>query len=381
MSMFWLIAVVLLSLALGLPLLLLRRAERGSETAGAGERSALIAHCRDMLVALEHERSEGLIDEAAFETERARTARRLIAAEAAKNDDPVGACPAPIGWAALAMLVAGPLLVGVGVYLALGRPDLPAAPARVKETAREEGKDPASVQLPGLVEELARRLKTHPERVDGWRLLARTALDLGRTDLVLEATREGLKRAPDDRELLLERAEALIAKAGGRVTPAAILALEELARREPDHPAPRYYAGLKRLQEGDAETALKIWHELLSAAPEDAPWRDRIAREVERVETMQAMQEASPEARRSMIRAMVARLEERLARHPDDASGWQRLARSYLVLGETQKAVRALQRLRTLVPQAQRSAIDREIARIQQIDRPEKGRKKEDGQE
>ncbi len=366
MTTFWPVATVLFVLAAGVPLLLVRRAERRRGAMAAADRDARIAHCRDALAALERERAQGLIDDAAFDAERAVIARRLLAVEAAEDDDDAER-PAPtVGWKTLALLVVLALVGGVALHLALGRPDLPAASAQ-RQAADRSGEvqgDAPAARLPELVEELAGRLKEHPERVDGWRLLARTALDLGRTDLVLEAAREGLQRAPDDRELLLLRAEALIARAGGRVTPAAVLALEELARRDRDHPAPRYYAGLKRLQDGDAAGALEIWRDLLDSAPEDAPWRARIVREIERVETMQAMRDASPQARLSMIRAMVARLEERLARTPEDAQGWQRLARSYLVLGETDKARHALERLRDLLPPARRTAVEREIARL-----------------
>ena len=46
----------------------------------------------------------------------------------------------------------------------------------------------------------------------------------------------------------------------------------------------------------------------------------------------------SPKDRMAMIRGMVAGLAERLKNEPDDIEGWQRLARSYGVLGEAEKA-------------------------------------------
>jgi cytochrome c-type biogenesis protein CcmH len=45
-----------------------------------------------------------------------------------------------------------------------------------------------------------------------------------------------------------------------------------------------------------------------------------------------------------MIRTMVERLAARLEANPDDADGWQRLARAYAVLGDTQKAEAATAR-------------------------------------
>jgi cytochrome c-type biogenesis protein CcmH len=49
----------------------------------------------------------------------------------------------------------------------------------------------------------------------------------------------------------------------------------------------------------------------------------------------------SPEDRQGMIRGMVERLAARLRDNPDDVEGWQRLARAYDVLGESDKAAEA----------------------------------------
>ena len=45
---------------------------------------------------------------------------------------------------------------------------------------------------------------------------------------------------------------------------------------------------------------------------------------------------------------MVERLAERLKDNPDDLEGWRRLARSYQVLGETEKAKEAEARVEAL---------------------------------
>ncbi len=49
-----------------------------------------------------------------------------------------------------------------------------------------------------------------------------------------------------------------------------------------------------------------------------------------------------------MIRTMVNRLADRLQENPDDLEGWKRLARAYEVLGETEKANHAHDRIRAL---------------------------------
>ena len=45
-----------------------------------------------------------------------------------------------------------------------------------------------------------------------------------------------------------------------------------------------------------------------------------------------------------MIQTMVAGLDDRLRRNPQDADGWMKLMRSYVVLGKTGQARDALQR-------------------------------------
>ena len=48
-----------------------------------------------------------------------------------------------------------------------------------------------------------------------------------------------------------------------------------------------------------------------------------------------------------MIRAMVARLAERLKVQPEDPAGWERLVRSYHVLGDADAEAAALAEVRT----------------------------------
>ena len=52
----------------------------------------------------------------------------------------------------------------------------------------------------------------------------------------------------------------------------------------------------------------------------------------------------SAEDQSAMIETMVAGLDERLRRDPNDAEGWMRLIRSYVVLGRTDQARDALKR-------------------------------------
>jgi cytochrome c-type biogenesis protein CcmH len=55
-------------------------------------------------------------------------------------------------------------------------------------------------------------------------------------------------------------------------------------------------------------------------------------------EQVTASRQLGPEQRKAMIEGMVERLSERLHRDGADVDGWLRLVRSYLVLGQPEKA-------------------------------------------
>ncbi|RYD42391.1 MAG: cytochrome c biogenesis factor, partial [Sphingomonadales bacterium] len=66
---------------------------------------------------------------------------------------------------------------------------------------------------------------------------------------------------------------ALAAHGGGVMSPAAALAFDEAAKRDPSHPAPPFFAGLALAQGGDLKGAETVWSQLLARSPADAPWR------------------------------------------------------------------------------------------------------------
>ena len=123
-----------------------------------------------------------------------------------------------------------------------------------------------------------------------------------------------------------------------------------------------------------------MWLALAAETPADAPWRadlvtmirqaaDRLGVAVASIpsapardardapagptaEEMAAAAGMTPRDRMEMIRGMVEGLVARLERDPGDLEGWRRLARSYRVLGEDEKAARAARRVAVLESRA-----------------------------
>jgi cytochrome c-type biogenesis protein CcmH len=91
---------------------------------------------------------------------------------------------------------------------------------------------------------------------------------------------------------------------------------------------------------------------LLAETPADAPWREPIQAALAGLgdaappsgpgaDDIAAAEEMSPDEQTAMIEGMVSGLAARLEDNPDDAEGWLRLIRSYVVLGKTEDAAEA----------------------------------------
>jgi cytochrome c-type biogenesis protein CcmH len=167
--------------------------------------------------------------------------------------------------------------------------------------------------------------------------------------------------------------------ANGVVTAEAKAAFEKAVALDGSDVQARYFLGLAAEQDGNRARAAEIWRALIAAAPPDAPWRDFIQRALARVgtaapagpteEQVAASSDLSPDQRSTMIRGMVARLAGRLQNDGSDVEGWMRLVRSYMVLGEPDKA-------RAAVADARR-ALAGDAAKLQRLDELVKGLKLE----
>lgn len=394
--MLWLLAVLLVLLALGVlgyPLL------RGG---GAGTRGAAydVAVYRDQLAEIDHNREQGLIGEAEAEAARTEIGRRLLAADkrrqAAQGGGDARRWPIRLALASVALSMAG----AIGVYTQVGAPTreaVPFAERNVPKTrgaivAARQGNAPmnaepgAAAQAAGMPDvneaekRLAARLEEQPEDVRGWLMLGRTRMQQQKYAGAQKAFAKAHELRPDNPRIGAAYAEAIVMAGGGMVTPKAQELFKAANAANPGRAQPNYYLALAAFQQGDAKAALDRWKRMVADANPDAPWLSIVKQHMAAAERqldmtpgtsfaqvapdapaeatsgsgdtlggptreqMQAAQDMSPEARQKMIRGMVERLSKRLAENPDNLQGWQRLARSYNVLGDPAKARDALKK-------------------------------------
>ena len=178
----------------------------------------------------------------------------------------------------------------IEAHIKLARESITDAPALSQEeldAADELSTDERNQMVEGMVSRLAERLEQDGNDLAGWLRLARSYVVLKRTEQASAALDKAQSHFSGDEKALSQIAEA------------------------------RKQLGLEQ-----AETVA------------DAP--QPTAEDVEAAQSMTA------DERLEMIQGMVSRLAERLEEDGDDLEGWLRLVRSYIVLGDTEKARAAL---------------------------------------
>lgn len=390
--MLWLLCAVL-TVAI-LAVLLFPLLKGGSEEAAPRIDYDIVVY-RDQLAEIEQEIERGLLTEGQAAAARAEVHRRMLAAEDAELKTPVKPERTDnrrARFAAIAV-IAFVLPVGAAVmYGALGSPQLPGKPY-----AWRLNNDPEFV-VAATAEKLAALLKNSPS-ASGYKRLAEMYFDSRSYEQAAAADRRAIALGAADAVTWSELGEAVVMTNGGVVVPEALLAFANSVGIEPHGERARFYIGLAEAQIGNLKQAVAVWRDLERTSDPNAPWlpmlRDHIAAfskeggfdpasvppsplsaaalnviitamtnamhlqgGASAAANMNAPANANAMAapssngddRNAMIDAMVQRLADRMEKNPGDASGWQRLAHDYNVLGERDKARAAIDHAVRLKP-------------------------------
>lgn len=348
--MFWLLAA-LLTLAATLAILVpMTRSGRPEALTGAFD----VAVYRDQLGELEADRARGLIDEASAHEARGEIGRRLI--RAAKASDPQEPRRAPASrWLALVAVISVPL-VSWGLYAEIGSPELPAEPL----AARLERK-PTQNSIQELLARVESHLEAHPDDGRGWDVLAPVYLRIGAFEKAVTAYRNAIRLLGPTAQRQTGLGEAITAEAGGNVTPDAAAAFTDAAKLDGSAIDPRFFLASSLAQQGKFDEAEAAFKALEPLAAKDERWQTQIASALGEIAKRRqgeasaaspgptaadvaAASQMTGEQRQSMIEGMVAKLDAHLKTEPGDVEGWKRLLRSYVVLGQEDKARDALAR-------------------------------------
>jgi cytochrome c-type biogenesis protein CcmH len=298
---------------------------------------------QDQLEEVGRDRNAGLIGEAEAEAARVEISRRLLAAADAK----VAPSSQPL-WHRRAAAIAALLVlsfVPVGLYAALGSPDIPGQPAYARTAA-----PPDHATIAALIGQVEERLAKNPDDGAGWQVIAPVYMRLGRYDDAVMALRKSLALNGETAARDSDLGEALVAAADGVVTGEAKKLFTRAVALDAHDAKARYFLGLADEQDGNDQAAAAKWRDMLKDAPANAPWVGFVRQALVRItgrppansgptsEQMAAAQDMPAAQRTEMIRGMVQKLADRLHMDGSDTEGWLRLVRAYAVLGDQEKA-------------------------------------------
>lgn len=323
-------------------LILLRGERQGKEGLDPVE------HHKAQLRELEADRARGAIDDASAEAARVEIERRILKAARAEQKGVLKGGSLKTVLPLLLVLAGLPVLF----YALAGRPHMPAKPGFIAESrlARVEEGGPTYEEA---LKAIKAHLKANPDDVKGWDVLAKSARAIRDYSTAANAFDRLGELEPNEVKWRIQQFEAMLAMAGGQITPASRLVLARVLNEQPNHPAAQYYLGLAYEQMGQADKARATWTALADRSPTDAPWMAPLRQKLAGLgvnppklseEEMAAVNAMGAEDRAAFIASMIERLANRLEENPDDPEGWMMLARSQASLGNREAAIAALER-------------------------------------
>ena len=281
---------------------------------------------------------------------------------------------------ALASLV---MAASLGLYLVLGRADLPARPLadRGAEIAAAATQAQQAAGDRGAALQQARAAAAEsPDDVGAWLRLAMAAAASTDSATEIMALEQAERLTGGDPAIRAMRAEAMARAADGQVTIPARELIAGILATNPAEPRALYLSGLAAYQDEDYAAAVGIWRRLQTLSSPDAPWMTLLAENIADAARSAGIDPASvdpgpdadadadadaatmtEEERAAMIAGMVEGLAARLADEPGDVAGWQRLIRAYRVLEQPEDLQAALIGLADAIPgdiDAQLSALE-----------------------
>ena len=337
MIAFWIAATGLSAVTAGL---VLRGAARARPVDDAQTR--LEPH-RRRLAEVERLAMDGLLAEGELKAARAEAARGLLAAaDQTQVWERDGAGPRK----AVVVAVGAACVAAVGLYVTLGRPELPDQPY-AKRVAAWKAADPATLAPEQIAAVLEGVVAERPKDPEPLVFLAKARAAAGDLTGAEAALRKAVHVAPKRADIWSLLGETFMMEAKGDVTADAKRAFGVALKADPQDARARYYLGRGKIGDGDVAGGLADWRALRASLPPDSqPWT-ALGQEIALVEAKGGLPGAEPAAEENpqvqgMIAGMVDGLAARLAQAPDDAEGWVRLVRAYAVLGETAKRDAAL---------------------------------------
>lgn len=224
---------------------------------------------RDQLAEIERDVQRGLVAETDAASARREIERRILASADAPETLPQAAPRKRLAIVA----GGGAAFIALALYLLLGTPGLPDLPF-----AHRLSPESQHALIASMVDSLAARLQQQPDDLQGWLMLGRSYVVMGDTAKAADAYDRARKLKPDDMDIVLTEAEALLSgrKVDEPIPARAVELLRQVQARQPDEPEALWFLGMAAAQQRQFDQAREYWQHLLRVLPADAGERKTV---------------------------------------------------------------------------------------------------------
>jgi cytochrome c-type biogenesis protein CcmH len=199
----------------------------------------------------------GTLENDSYQQARRSVERQLVDAISDPAVAPaVTGRPSPALVAGLAVFV---LAIAAGGYAWLGSPDRLSSEHASVAAAASAPHPLDTKEVEGMISRLADRLKDSPDDAEGWQMLARSYVVIGRHPEAIDAFRRALELRPDDAGLLADYADALAVTQNRKIEGEPLALVERALKADPKNPKALALAGTAAFDRRDYASAISYW--------------------------------------------------------------------------------------------------------------------------
>ena len=238
-----------------------------------------LAETRRKLKALEAARGDGILSDEEYAAKRAALGEALLAPSSPK---------APRTQSALYLAACVALLLPVAailLYRELGAPQA-LDPANLVARGGDEAEGHAG-NMEAAIAQLAEKMKQDPGNAEGWALLGRAYQSTRRFAEARDALKHAHDLAPDDADVSIEYAEALVLSSSDRrIQGEALTLIEQAIKANPQNQKGLWLAGIADSQAGKYDDAIDKWNALLPLLPPDSDVSASVREQIAQAEAL-----------------------------------------------------------------------------------------------
>ena len=260
--------------------------------------------------------ANGTLTDEQYAEGKAVVERKVLAAVSGASDPPIDARtrapPSPGLAAALALAL---FVVAGGGYYWIGSPGglqiAPGAASAASEGAAMAveggtGAHPLSVeQISAMIDQLVTSLKSKPEDADGWQMLARSYVAIGKHGQAIGAFKEAARLRPADADLLADYADAWAVTNNRSLKGDPIKLVDRALQLNPANSKALALAGTAAFDRRDYKAAVAYWERLAKVEPAGSTYGEQVRSNIDEARQLAGLPPTTVRATRPDVSSLI----------------------------------------------------------------------------